>query len=447
MNAMTTRLATRLAVALSLVVGATPVEAQQAEPVSYDVNGLHVIQAPAYNAQIVSVNLYFLGGTQQLTPSTAGIERLALNAAAGGTRRYPDSASTIAFSRTASRLRVLANLDWTVFGFTGLVDQFDSAWAVFADRVVAPTLDSAAVATAKARLRLDVHRRRVDPAGMMQAIADSVIFAGHPYGIDPNGTDASMDRITTADVRRYVGDQFVTSRMLLVIIGAVPREHVEQVVAATLGTLPRGTYKWTPPPPLPTHDRATLTAVERPLTTDYLFGYFNGPPATHSDYAAFHVATDLLSGRLRSATGRENQRPSPDVSLSYVVFAPFYGAGIARGAVFGMIDSPNRVLPIIHQQIQVEQNTGIPLLAFTEYVKHYTSSYYLSHQTSTAQADQLARAQILFGDYRRRDAELQDLQHVSVGEIQAASRYFMRHLQFVYLGARQDLDASELDAF
>ena len=135
------------------------------------------------------------------------------------------------------------------------------------------------------------------------------------------------------------------------------------------------------------------------------------------------------------------------MSLSYVVFAPFYGAGIARGAVFGMIDSPNRVLPIIHQQIQVEQNTGIPLLAFTEYVKHYTSSYYLSHQTSTAQADQLARAQILFGDYRRRDAELQDLQHVSVGEIQAASRYFMRHLQFVYLGARQDLDASELDAF
>ncbi|HWZ59183.1 MAG TPA: insulinase family protein [Gemmatimonadaceae bacterium] len=421
--------------------------AAQGPTISYEVNGLQVIQQPSAGSQIVTVSLYLLGGTRQLAPATAGIERVALEAAAGGTNRYPGVRSNIALARTGSRLRVIAGVDWTTFGFVGLVDQVDSTWAVFADRVVAPRLDSASVAVARARLRLEAHRRRQDPNTFIQAIADSVVFAGHPYAIDPNGTTASMDAITAADVHRYVAEQFVTSRMLLVVVGPVPPERVQQAVAATLGTLPRGTYRWTPPPPLPAHDRPTLSVVTRPLGTDYLFGYFNGPPVTSSDYAAFQVATDMLNGRLRFATAHENNVVRPDPALSYTVSATFYGRAIAMGGLYSMTDAPSLVLTSVRTEIWKVQWGWYQLYALTDYLDHFTSIYYLSNATGAGRADQLARAAIYLGDYRKVDAEFEALRHVQMGQIQAATGYYTRHIQFVYVGDPEDIDPSLMDAF
>jgi hypothetical protein len=60
--------------------------------ISYEVNGLRVIQRPTYGNRIVAIQLYLLGGTRQLTPATAGIELLALVAANQGSCRHWRSA-------------------------------------------------------------------------------------------------------------------------------------------------------------------------------------------------------------------------------------------------------------------------------------------------------------------------------------------------------------------
>jgi zinc protease len=415
--------------------------------ISYDVNGLRVIQHVTSETRLESVNLYLIGGDQQLTPATAGIERLTLDAAARGTRRYPASLANRALQRTGSTIRVTTGRDWTTYACDGLADQFDSTWAVFADRIVAPTLDSASVATANARLRLDARRRRQSPETLVRLLADSIVFAGHPYALDPDGTDASLGRITASDVQRYAATQFVTSRMLLVVIGPLPRDAVEPAVAATLGTLPHGTYRWTPPPPLPHHDKATLTVVARPFNTNYLLGYFYGPPVTDRDYATFRVATDLLSGRLYRATARQNLTIRPDPTLSYGVSAPSYANAFALGAVYGMIDSPSLLFPVMRGQIRVEQVARGPGWAWDDFRDQYTIRQYLTHEGGPEQANALARAQIYRGDYRLANAEVEALTRVTQSEVEAATRYYMRRIQFVYVGAPADLDPSELDGF
>jgi zinc protease len=438
--------------ALVLVAITAPVcAAQHASPdsltISYDVNGLRVIQRPAYGSQLVSVNLYLLGGTQQLTQATAGIERLALDAAPSGTRRYPGAASKTAFSRTGSEWRVRAGADWSTVGFLTTVTQFDSTWAVFADRIAHPTLDSASVATARARLRLEADRRRQDPRMLLRAIADSVIFAGHPYALDPDGTAESMDRITVTDVQRYVATQFVTSRMLLVIVGTVPRERVEAAVAATLGTLPRGTYHWTVPPPLPGHPHPTITVIDRPLSTTYLLGYFYGPPVTSSDYAAFHVAVDLLSGGVRRSAAFQTARPTVEPMITYAAGATFFSRAIALGGVDATTGAPSSILYTMRARMHQTQEQRYPLWVIQDYLNDFTTAYRLSRQTNMQQADALARAQIYWGDYRQADAEFEAFRHVTPAEVRTAARYYMRNMQFVYLGDPADLDQSQLEGF
>ena len=57
--------------------------------VDYTVGGVHVIQHLRSTAPVVAVDLYLLGGTQQLTARTAGIELLALRAGQYGTNTSP----------------------------------------------------------------------------------------------------------------------------------------------------------------------------------------------------------------------------------------------------------------------------------------------------------------------------------------------------------------------
>ena len=98
----------------------------------------------------------------------------------------------------------------------------------------------------------------------------------------------------------------VTSRMLLVVVGNVERARIEKLVAPTLGTLPHGNYKWTPPPD-PLARPADVVFVQRPLPTNYLLGYYAGPRSTSPDYQALRIATSVLSGRLFTESPRAAQ--------------------------------------------------------------------------------------------------------------------------------------------
>ena len=140
----------------------------------------------------------------------------------------------------------------------------------------------------------------LDPERAAFLLADSLAFDGHPYAISPAGTESSLSSLSADIVRRYVSDEFVTSRMLLVVVGNIPRARLEPLITATLGTLPPGSYRWTIPPDVPRRP-SSLTFVPRRIHTNYIVGYFAGPPVTSKDYAAFRIATAILSSRLASA--------------------------------------------------------------------------------------------------------------------------------------------------
>jgi hypothetical protein len=114
---------------------------------AYDVAGIRVLQRRTESSDIVAVRLYLLGGTRQITERTAGIEPLLLRAAAYHGGR--------ALDRTGSVVALEPEADWTVCGFTGLVQDLDAAWRAFVDRLVQPELSDEAVAGARRRLLND----------------------------------------------------------------------------------------------------------------------------------------------------------------------------------------------------------------------------------------------------------------------------------------------------
>lgn len=434
------RLVTRLlqiaVVGLSLLVAAGTRAGTRARPVrapdpdsltvAYTVAGVHVIQRLTPANDVVAVDLYLDGGVQQLTASTAGIEELALRTSVYGSAHYPGTTSRQALGRTGSEWTLDPETDWTMVGFRGVTDQFDSSWAVFADRIVHPTLDSASLALVRDRMVREARLRMLDPEGVAHYIADSLAFEGHPYALNPAGTESSLTSLSSEIVRRYVSDEFVTSRLLLVVVGNIPRPRLEPLVAATLGTLPAGAYHWSIPPDVPRRP-SSLTFVPRVTHTNYIVGYFAGPSIASRDYPAFRIATAILSSRLSSAIRY-------DADLSYSAGAPYQGRAIASGGLYASTTTPMLVMALMRQQLDSMKKAEYGAYALSEFARGYRSDYLLLNESNQSQAALLAHAQLLQGDYHRASAELDVLEHVSPVEVTRVTKTYMRDIQFVYVG-------------
>jgi zinc protease len=406
---------------------------------SFDVNGLKVILRRNTSNEVVTANVYLLGGTQQLTPATQGIETLLLRASERGTTKYPGDKARLIPARLGSTISVVPSEDWTLFGFTSIRSTFDSTFVVLADRLMAPTLDSAQVALVKTRMTTSVREQAEDPDALVNNLADSLAFVGHPYGFSPEGTERSLYSITMGQLRSYQTNQMVTSRMLLVVVGNIERNRVERLVQSTLAQLPRGNYTWSAPRVAPRLGK-TVVMREAALPTNYILGYYAGPAARDPDYQALRIATAVLSGRF--FTEIRSQR-----NLSYEVDAPFVERAVSTAGVYVTTVDPNTTLRLMRTEIDRLQRELIDPAGLERLVQQFITEYFLKNETNGDQATFLARAQVYQGDYRAANRFVEDLRRVKPEDVRRVARQYMHDFRFVYLGKASAVTRSLFDEF
>ena len=405
----------------------------------FEVNGLTVILRQNTANEVVAANLYLLGGARQVTEQTAGIEALILAASERGTKRFPGAAVRQKTATLGSTIGIEASEDWTAVGLHAIRSTFDSTWAIMADRVMAPTLDAAELELVRDQFMTVARERRTQPDDAVSEIADSLLYRNHPYSIASTGTSESIAKLSAAQLKQYHSRQFVTSRMLLVVVGNVDRPHVERLVRATLATLPKGTYRWTPPP-APTTSGFALSVDNRQLPTNYLLGYAPGPSATSPDYVALRVAAAVLSGRLfTEVRSRRN--------LSYAVESPFLERAFAVGGLYVTTVSPNEVLQIMRNELTVLQNETVDPTGLKRLEQQFITEYYLKNETNGDQANVLARAELYQGDFRASDRFMESLRKVTPEDVRRAARLYLKGFQFAYVGDAGKLDRSLLQQF
>jgi zinc protease len=406
---------------------------------SFDVSGVRVILRQNDANNVVAANLYLLGGARQVTDSDAGIEPILLDVSERGTQRYPKAALRRAMSKLGSEIVVAPSADWTLFGIRSSTEVFDSTWAIFADRVMHPTLAKSEVNLVKAQYLSGISQRRDDPDALADYLADSITYVGHPYAVSVVGNERSIPVIDSAALRNYQRTQFVTSRMLLVVVGNIDRAHIERLVNQTLGQLPRGSYAWTPPPRVP--ELHTAVVVERrQLPTNYILGYYSGPLAKGEDYQALRVATSVLTGRMfAEIRTREN--------LTYDVHAPFVDRAATVGGLYVSTVSPDTALKLMRAAIVDLQQGMLDPIGLKQLEEQFITEYFLDNETNAAQADFIARSQLYEGDYREADRFVSELKSISPEDVQRVARRYMKGIRFAYVGDPSKLNPRTISLF
>jgi zinc protease len=329
-------------------------------------------------------------------------------------------------ARLGTSIVVGAEADWTMIGARATTGTFEDTWRVLADRVARPTLDARDVATVRAQFVSGLRQRRDGPESLVNALADSVAFPGHPYAIDPLGTAESIAGLTVEALRDFHREQFVRSRLLLVIVGNVPRATVERLVTETLGALPAGSYRWTPPPPLPTAGPAYAVAA-MPVPTNYILGYYAGPPATSADHAALRIAAAVLEGRMFNEIRVKR-------NLTYAVAAPFVERAIAAGGLYVTTVAPDTTLALMRAVVNELQTGTITRYGLQQLVQQFITEYFLDNETNADQADFLARAQLFRGDWRLADRFVDELRRVTPQDVRRVANLYMKDVRFAFVG-------------
>jgi zinc protease len=428
---------TLLALAPCVVIGQGT--SKQSSTTSFTVDGIPVIlrQSPATN--VVAVNLYLLGGTRQAAVGAPGIEPFLLEVSEHGTARFPKETLRRVMSHLGGEIAAAPSADWTLFGLRGTTAILDSLWTVFADRIMAPRLDAADIELVRAQFLSGLGQQRDDPENLVNYLADSAAFSGHPYSTPVAGTIQSISRLTAADLRKYQETQMVKSRMLLVVVGDVTRDRVERLVHASLGKLPAGTYKWEPPPAIPVR-ASSITIEQQDLPTNYILGYFSGPMASGREYQALRIATSVLSGRMfAEIRSRQN--------LTYAVHAPFLDRAATAGGLYVTTVYPDTTLKLMRAAIGELQQELLPAAGLERLVQQFLTEYFLDNETNAAQADFLARAQIYRGDYRTADQFVDELRQVTPEDVRRVAQQYMKNIRFAYVGDPSRLNQSIIKLF
>ena len=392
----------------------------------FEVSGIPVILRRVTANNVVAANLYLLGGVRQLTPATEGIENFLLEASEYGTAKYSRDVLRGKMARLGSVIAVGPGVDWTSVALRSTVPNFDSTWAILADRLMAPTLNPADVELVREQFVTGVRQRKDSPDALLDYLSDSIAFAGHPYALDPVGTEASLTKLTIAELKAYRAEQVVTSRMLLVVVGNVSRTRVEKLVRESIGKLPRGSYAWTLPP-APPAPKGAFVLEKKALPTNYLQGYFLGPPANAKDYAALRLACAVLSGRLFSEVRSKR-------NLTYSVNAPFVERALSMGGLYVTTTSPDEVLNIMLDQVRAMKEGQITDDGLERLVQQFIVTYFLDNETNADQANMLARAELFQGDFRRAGTFVNDLRAVTPADIRNAARTYMTNVRWAYVG-------------
>jgi zinc protease len=403
------------------------------------VNGIPVIIRRVSANDVVTANVYLLGGLRQVTNDNAGIESFLLDVSERGTRHFTRDRLRQTMARLGTTIVVDPAVDWTTLGVRATSATFDSTWAVMTDRLMYPTLDSASVELIREQYRSAVRQRGDSPDALVEYLADSATYAGTAYGRPLAGTERSIASITRAQLRAYEQTQVVRSRLLVVVVGNVVPARVEQLVRRTLGQLPAGAYHWTIPQASPLA-QSVLVARQRELPTNYILGYYQGPPASGADYQALRVAAAALSGQLFEEIRSKR-------NLSYAVNAPFVDRALSAGGFYVTTVAPDSVLEIMHHELGVMQSNLVDPGALDRLVQQFITEYFLDNETNADQANLLVRAELYRGDYREADRFVDELRKVTPRDIQRVARTYMKHVAFAYVGDTARVSRAVVEEF
>lgn len=398
----------------------------------FTVNGLKVILKKNTANQVVAAQLYIRGGALNLTPELAGIEPLLFDAAKQGTAKYPKEKINAELARMGTQIGNDVTRDYSLIQMRCVKAYFDLSWDIFSEVILNPALDSQEVELSREQLLNALRQRQDNPDAYLEWLGETQFYKNHPYALDPLGTEESVRQITVAQMRQYLKDNLLTSKLLLVVVGNIDKAELQNKVAKAFGQLPVGTYKPQLPRPVQ-HERAGVYIEQQSLPTNYIAGYFAAPGLRDKDYFAMRTAVAVLNDRIFEEVRTKR-------NLSYAPSAELEDLFANYGKLYVTTVSPDTAIKVMLAEVRRLQNRMLHAGALGGRINLANTSYYLENETNLAQATFLGRFELSGAGWKASEKFVKNRLKVTPEQIMEAALRYVNNIQFVVIGDPAKID-------
>jgi zinc protease len=397
-------------------------------------HGMQILVKRDPTAELVAAHLYVRGGVRNWTKETAGVEALALGAAAaGGTKRLPKDAFARRLATLGSSIGAESGNDYSVVAAKSLKRHWEETFALMTEALLQPALPKEEIELQRQLLISALRQELEEPDARLGLRLHETLYQGHPYARRASGTIPNLRRFAARDLHDHLARLRETSRLVLVVVGDVDPAQVVAQARARLGKLPRGSYREQPLAPV-TFAKPRLVTFTEKLPTNYIVGVFPGPRRADPDYAAAVVAMQILDWRVyEEVRTKRSLSYAPDASLRS-------GSALTTGALYVSTVDPNAAWKVMLAEARkLQQEPVTPtLLAGAKSV--FLTRFLMGAEGTDGQAALLARALLLGGDWHLSRTLPDRVRTVTAADVQGFARRAIRNLQTVQEGNPAKLD-------
>jgi zinc protease len=389
------------------------------------VDAVRIIVRRLPGADLVAASLFILGGARNWGADDAGVERLALATAAGG---GPEGMSREAYTRRldelGGKITTESSEDFAELRFKSLAAGWLGTFRLLANVFTHPQLSDAEIELRRAQQISELKEEANDPERQIQLQARAQLFRGHPYQNRAIGTLDTVPRLRRNQLASHLTTLREGHRLLLVLAGDVAASDVIAEVRNRLGWLPVGSYRDSPPPPLPPRP-GNLVRVPTPARTASFNAVFRGPTWREPSFPAAAAAIQILSSRVyEEVRVRRSLSYAPGVLLDADTYLPV-------GALHATTSDPDTTMKVMLAEVTRLQDQPPSAQELDENRAVFLTQYVLAAESTGGVVGALARAQVYEGDWRLSRSWPDRMGRVTPAQVQAFARNYLANLQIV----------------
>jgi zinc protease len=396
-------------------------------------NGLKTIHRHVTGNDVVAAQIYFRGGARNVTEKNAGVESLLFEVATEGTKNFSKSEINREMARMGTVIDGDSGYDFSVVEMRCVRQNFDRSWQLLTDMILNPACDDKEVTLVKDQIISALRQQNDSPENSVALLCNRLLFDSHPYFNSPIGTVESVSSLTSADVKAHHAKLLQTSRMLVVVVGAVSTDEVKRKVEASFGKLQRGDYKHEAPPAFAKASTADFQVVERPVATNYIRGSFAAPPLESPDYAPFSIAVNILQQLFF-------QEVRVKRNLTYGADATLLSNGANSAFISVTTPKPNEAIRVMFDQIDFMQRQIIREEGLKAIISGFLTNYYNKLEDNGSQAGKLAEYELLGGGWRRDQTWIDEVGKVTPEDVNRVSKKYLKNFHFAVMGDKRQFD-------
>lgn len=270
------------------------------------------------------------------------------------------------------------------------VPKLESALETLGTILASPKFDNKDFTREKQRVLLALRQREESPGDLAQLAFYSALYAEHPYAHPESGFLETVEPLNRDDLANFYESYYVANNAVMVVVGDVSRNRVEEIVAQLFADVAEGEAA-ADLPVVPELKKAAVSRTRFPSTQTHIF---SGAPVLSRkdpDYVSLYVGNHILGGSGLVSKISEEVREKRGLSYSsYSHFSPMRDKGPFTMGLQTRNDQADDALDVLNQTLYDFIKTGPTAKELEAAKKNITGGFVLRYDSNQKLAQYIA---------------------------------------------------------